>query len=76
LIVEIVVVVVVAVGGGGGGGGGCRFVGLFMRSFYVLFVLLLCCWGFPVSFAMCSFVCVSFGSVHCDTNLLLGTFVK
>ena len=40
------------------------------------FVLLLCCWGFPVSFAMCSFVCVSLGSVHNDANLLFGTFVK
>ena len=59
----VVVVVAVAGGGGGGGGGGCRFVGLFMRSFYVLFVFALVLLGFSVSFAMCSFVCVSFGSV-------------
>ena len=68
-VVFVVVVVVggggVGGGGGGGGGGGCGFVGLFMRSFYVLFVLLI-----PFCFALV----LGFSRVFCYVFICLCIF--
>ena len=69
MVVAVVVVVVVVLSV-------CLCVPFMFYLFCSYHFVLLLCWGFPVCFAMCSFVCVSFGSVHSDANLLLGTFVK